>query len=210
MHTQHTRVFIRKEAIPGLSLHCSPHPHLSSAAGSSPLTVTPSSTRRAELRLRDLDSYVCLQNPSVSACAHRQACACPRKCAETLGSLSVRTTEVPALPCPRCPEQTRWNRHQKQGQLQAGGRGTVSPQPEEEGLVLGSPRPLVSSDRGLRRNVLKGPVRSKAAGCPEPPAPHDLQSRRLCGGRAVGWDGPPPGPQLLSGQEGPRSPRGSS
>lgn len=137
VHTQHTRVFTRKEAIPGLSLHCSPHPHLSSAAGSSPLTVTPSSTRRAELRLRDLDSYVWLQNPSASACAHRQACACP----ETLGSVGVRTTEGPALPCPRCPERTRWNRHQKQGQLQAGRRGRVSPQPEEEGLVLGSPPP---------------------------------------------------------------------
>lgn len=35
--TQHTRVFTRERVRPGLSLHCSSHPHSSSAAESSPL-----------------------------------------------------------------------------------------------------------------------------------------------------------------------------
>lgn len=37
VHTQHTRVFTRRESALGLSLHCSSHPHSSSAAESSPL-----------------------------------------------------------------------------------------------------------------------------------------------------------------------------
>lgn len=40
VHTQHTRVFTRRESALGLSLHCSSHPHSSSAAESVTVTVT--------------------------------------------------------------------------------------------------------------------------------------------------------------------------
>ena len=123
------------------------------------VTVTPSPTCRAELRLGVMDSARLATKPKCvrvgrPACMHGQACACPRKRAEVLGNLSVRTQEfLPALPCPCCPEWTRWDRHQKQGQLQGAGRGRASPQPEGESLVPGSPplpgqpRPQSTEDR---------------------------------------------------------------